>query len=274
MLPTFLIIGAQKAGTTALWQYVRTHPQVFMPEEKEVAYFGGAWSRGLAWYESFFADAGDAVARGEAATDYSKCHRFRVPERIKSLIPDVKLIYLLRHPLERMYSQYLYMRETGRETRPITQAFLEDLDYLHTSRYAYQLERHLECFSREQILLLRSEDLLTNRLATVQRVFEFIGVDPSFVPPNIDRPGNPTRRKDVAHPALERIRQRRLYRAIRAVTPEPLRLLYNRVTGRQLAVGALPALRDLEKRILDALRPDVERLRRYLGPDFDGWGLL
>src|SRR6266568_8270036 len=120
-LPNFLIVGAMKSGTSSLWSYLRSHPQVFMPDMKEPMFFVEKknWSKGLDWYRGLFDDAGEAVAIGEASQPYTMAHSFPgVPGRIVSLIPDVKIIYVLRHPVERMRSHYLHDRVIGTETRP------------------------------------------------------------------------------------------------------------------------------------------------------------
>src|SRR5215210_7255111 len=108
-LPDFLVIGAMKAGTTTLYNHLRGHPDIFMTSYKEPEFFVAekTWGRGTAWYQRLFADAPDAARLGEASTSYSKCTEFTgVPERIHSLIPDVQLLYVLRHPIARIESMY------------------------------------------------------------------------------------------------------------------------------------------------------------------------
>ncbi|MGH2725476.1 MAG: sulfotransferase family protein, partial [Actinomycetota bacterium] len=90
-VPTFIVIGAMKAGTTSLWRYLRSHPQISMPEEKELDYFIAEknWTRGRDWYVSRFAGAGDAIAVGEASPEYALAHAYPgVPGRMAELIPD------------------------------------------------------------------------------------------------------------------------------------------------------------------------------------------
>ena len=104
MLPNFLVIGAMKSGTTSFAHYLGSHPQVFMTKDKEPAFFNrpDSFDGGLEWYSSLFAGAGGALARGEASTDYAKYPRFRgVPEWIAAAVPEMRLLYLVRHPIER-----------------------------------------------------------------------------------------------------------------------------------------------------------------------------
>ena len=272
MLPTFLVIGAMKAGTTSLWEYLGSHPDVFMAEEKELNFFSGQWSRGLEWYESHFEAAQGFKAIGEISPSYAMVHYFPAPERIASVIPDAKLIYVLRDPIERMVSAYLHWVAEGREQRPIDQAFQEDLNYLHMSRYAYQLEQFLEHFPRERILLVLSERLRDARSATMDEIFRFIGVDParaSGAGPERHR----TADKRVRTPEAERRRETRLYRAAARIAPEPLKRLHHRMTTRPVADYATLSP-ELEARIKEALAPDVARLREFLPASFDGWGIV
>jgi len=169
-----------------------------MSSPKELKFFVAErnWTKGLEWYESRFAQSGDAVAIGEASPIYSMAHAFAgVPERIASLIPDAKLIYVMRHPIERMKSHYLHRVAHGSERRPVERALRESTGYLNTSRYAYQLEQYLEWFPREQIMLIRSEELRDRRLHTLQRVFGFLNIDTGWVPLNLQSESHKTDEK-------------------------------------------------------------------------------
>src|SRR5688572_24468381 len=111
MLPNFFIIGAMKAGTTSLWQYLRRHPEIFMSKLKEPGYFTEElrWDQGIEWYRSLFDDAGSARAVGEASTSYTKWPRFAgIPARMHALVPEARLIYLVRDPGDRIRSHYIH----------------------------------------------------------------------------------------------------------------------------------------------------------------------
>jgi hypothetical protein len=277
-LPTFLLIGAMKTGTTSLYQYLRTHPQVFMPDLKEVMFFDPRhrWDRGLEWYARQFAPAGpDAVALGEASTSYTKFPVVEgVPERIGSVLPDVRLIYIVRDPIERMRSHYLYALSRGKESRPIERAFAEDPSYLDISRYAMQLEQYEPHFRREQLRLLDSRDLKHRRAETLRDVYRFIGVDDTFLPDVIDREfyRSDERRMPGAYtPALRRMPR---LRALSRRTPDRIRTLARRASSERVDVERGRISDALRSRLEDELRDDVRRLRAYMPPDFDGWGLL
>jgi hypothetical protein len=221
-LPTFLIIGAQRAGTTSLFTNMRRHPEVVGPRSadtsiawwKELHFFDENYWRGTDWYRAFFpltarGRLSDSLGRrlicGEA-TPYYLFHP-AVPERVAATLPDVRLIALLRNPVERAYSHYQLMRLTGREHLSFADAIeaedrrLEDVTdellrdqpsvgehgnrrhhehrhraYVGRGLYAEQLERWFEHFPRDQLLVLRSEDLLTRPDAKYEEVFAFLGV--------------------------------------------------------------------------------------------------
>ena len=276
-LPTFLVIGAPKAGTTSLHDHLRRHPDVFMPTRKEPNFFSddAAWAEGVASYARLFRHAGRASAVGEASTSYSRYpHVPAVPERIAQLLPEVRLVYVVRHPIARMVSQYRFRRAKGWERRSIDDALSNDDAYLAPSRYAMQLERYLQSFPLEQMLVIRSEDLLTDPLTTVATVFGFVGVDPAAAGPLPD-----TRLNTSEASALRR-------------GPDRLRRMIRRVPGYRRAVDSLPsAVRssvtapfadrsgsavapspEVDARLRTVLRADVERLERSLGRDLS-WDL-
>lgn len=276
MLPNFLVIGALKGGTTSLYEYLRAHPDVFMSEPKELRFFVEQhnWGEGLAWYERHFDAAGNATAVGEASPAYTIRTSFPgVPARIGGVIPRAKLIYVMRHPIDRMKSHYLQRLIDGTETRPAERAFLEDLDYLHTSRYAFQLEEYLERFPREQILLLVSEDLRDRREQTIRRAFDFLGVDPTAVPDALAGEHNVSARQTVPVLPVARARRNPVYRAVARLAPAPVRRWYGGLTRRALTIDQIALSPSLEARIADALRPDIEQLRALMDDGFDGWGL-
>ena len=107
-----------KSGTSSLRDYLRDHPEVFIPPEEELHYFveGINWKQGLDWYRARFADAGDAIAVGEKSPTYTMHPEHPgVPERIAALLPEVRLIYVVRHPIERIKSHYVHQFERGQE---------------------------------------------------------------------------------------------------------------------------------------------------------------
>jgi hypothetical protein len=212
MLPNFIVIGAAKAGTTALYWYLAEHPAVFMSPVKETNYFaygldaGGRLVYGdpdvhrfpvksLGDYEQLFANVGGATAIGEASPIYLECPQ--AAGRIRERLPGARIICSLRQPVERAYSDYLmYLRRRGRRFDPARELSATagwarpDSRWMQVSRYAQQLERYFEAFPREQIHVLLIDDFKPSPLGAVQDVYRFVSVDPSFAP-DFDTPHAP-----------------------------------------------------------------------------------
>lgn len=275
--PTFLIVGAQKAGTTSLWAYLRTHPQVFLSAVKEPGFFCEeiAWSRGPEWYAQLFADAGDAVAVGEASTYYTMYPYFAgVPERMASMVPDLRIIYVVRDPIARMRSAYVQLLEEGSERRPMREALVLDSRYVTLSRYAFQLEQYRDWFPEAHILVLTAEELRDHRDGSLQRVCRFLGVDDQAT---LDSGGhhNVSAGKRAPRPAgrvLHRIATDE--RVPGSVRRRMLQALRSSVATRPIGAEELVVDDDLRSRLAALVRDDVDRLRKWMDPSFDGWGLL
>jgi hypothetical protein len=275
-LPNFLIIGAMKSGSTTLYNHLRDHPRAFLTSYKEPEFFVAekTWSRGLAWYEGLFADAGDALAVGEASTAYTKFTEFRgVPARISSVVPDARLIYILRQPIERIRSMYEHMVLTGRERRPIDEAVVNDSMYIGPSLYAANIRRYLDYFPLEQLHVVLTDDLEQDLVGTMSRVTDFLSLPPeeTFVPvPRTDLKTSerrPDRRlktwlrdSPTAYRAFE-VLPGSVRKGLRAVTSRP-------PSGNRPQLGA-----DAERRLLERLEPDLADLGDILGPRFATWGL-
>jgi hypothetical protein len=287
MLPNFLIIGAQKAGTSSLYRYLRDHPQIFMSDLKEPDFFVEErnWSLGRAWYEQLFASAGDALAVGEASTSYTMYPMYGgVPQRIAEMIPDVRLVYLIRDPIERMRSDYLHYRnlrdgalarlKLDRETDPPERALLSKPHYLQTSCYALQIERYLAHFPREHLLVITSEMLRRRRLDILKRIFAFLGVDPEWNPATLHEEFNRTADARAPTEWARAVRRVPGYGAFARLIPLGVKRMAKQrllITGIDREEGEIPD--SLRRLLRERLREDVERLRRYVDEDLDGWGM-
>jgi hypothetical protein len=275
MLPNFLIIGAMKGGTTSLYHYLRDHPQVFMPSVKEPMFFAGNWRRGLEWYESLFDGARDSVAVGEASANYTKYpHIPEVPARIANLLPGVRLLYLVRNPVDRMISEYHHRIAKGWDhgEASLEEALLEDQSYCDFSRYAMQIDQYLEHVSREQLLVLRSEDLKNDRARTLSRVYKFLGVDSSWQPSDLWQDFHTSAEQRPRRPVDFAFRKIPGYRTLASVAPLSLKRVKYRLTTKK--APPKPTLSDGARRELEhRLREDVQRLYQWMEKDFMGWGI-
>jgi hypothetical protein len=277
-LPTFLVIGAMKAGTTSLWHQLRSHPQIYMPEVKELHYFSNAprLARGVEWYRAQFADApGEVLAVGEASTNYTKYPRLTgTAARIAGLIPDVRLVYLVRDPISRMRSHYLHVVHGHGERRPFPVAVREDPEYLDISRYRTQIDQYLAHFQASQLLVITAEELRDRGAVTMGRVLEFIGVERrrDALPPSSERHRSADKR--VPTELSTRVRHLPGYSLVRRATPPALRRVVRRTTTRPVATTVDTSVPDdLRREIEEQLRDEVAGLRPFLGATFDGWGI-
>lgn len=186
MKPNFLVIGAARSGTTSLFQYLDAHPDVYMSQVKELNFFSNEkyWEKGLDWYEKNFpVKEGQYKAVGEVSPSYTKAPFTEdVVKRIHDYVPDAKLIYIVRNPVQRCISHYLHRVQRGYETRQFSEILksLENESFMAQGRYHYQLQRYLERFPREQILVLSFEEFSRNTADSVADIYRFIGVDPAF----------------------------------------------------------------------------------------------
>jgi hypothetical protein len=246
-----------------------------MPTTKEPNFFvvEGNWHLGVRWYEHLFEGGRDALARGEASVSYSAYpSRAGVPLRVANLLPDVRLIYLVRHPVERMLSA---LRMDIRLGNPIQGSFEQQLltrrYYVDISRYSMQIEQYLECFPRDRLLVIKSETLRSQPVASLDRIYEFIGVDPSAVSGDGGREWH--RGDDREKRRIEAtIRHLPGYGLLAKMAPGPVRRLKSQLMTRRPPQP--PTVSEETKHELeDRVREDVRRLYAYMGPDFDGWGI-
>ena len=185
-MPDFLIIGAMKSGSTSLSQILTSHPDIFIPPEKELQYFSRdhKFNQGEEYYRNFFKNASNCQLIGEASTCYSRWpHYPHATERIAKRLPNVKLIYLMRHPVERAYSHYghLMQERTMYQTGDILtfeEMVEQDKEITNTSLYMMQINRYLTTFSQKQMLFLTLDELKSSPTIFFQRVQDFLGITP------------------------------------------------------------------------------------------------
>ena len=295
-MPDFLVIGAARAGTTALYEALRQHPELCLSREKETNYFGYAGTtpatKGpgaefinnaitrLEDYKEQFSAARPGQTLGEICPLY--LYEEPAPGNIRAAVPDAKLIAILRNPIDQAWSHYLYARHNAIEPEP---DFVRALDleeerlaagwqplfgYSRFPRYGEQLARYLALFPREQILILDYADWRADSRAVQAEICRFIGVSDDFeatVGDAVNAGGAPKHRwlqellmrpNPLTAPA--RILPVAWRRAIRDV-------LARRNTGNErltMPEAARPILRD-------RLRDDVDALSELLGHDYSRW---
>lgn len=277
MLPSFLVIGGMKCGTSALYSHLIKHPSIFLPK-KNIDFFNDEyWSKGQEWYRSFFPEdktAGKII--GEISTEYTKApHRAHAPERIAETLPNVRLIYLVRHPIKRMISQYIHCVSNLSESRPIQLALMPSIDnpYLNISLYYMQIELYLNHYNKENILILKSEDLLEHPQDTLDKIFEFIGA-PRIG--NIEKvlvhTRDEKRRWNTIGRYIRRSQKRyNLFSYYQKRLPRHVAELLLWASSQPVNVSELP--KSLLHDLIEHIKFDSEKLYTFVGPSFKHWEL-
>lgn len=295
-IPDFLIIGAARSGTTAIYSYLRQNPSIFMPSSKEPNFFAfdpedlhfsgpGAdyvnnSVNSAAAYCALFADAPDKAVCGEASPLY--LYSKIAPRRIRSLMPKARMVAVLRNPIDQAFSHYNYAQKQRIEPIDDFAAALEAEEqrladgwqplfgYSRFPRYAEQLSRFYEEFDREQILVRTYEDFLMAPEKLLMEISGFIGADTSFQPDLTYKPnagGVPKSRlfQDFL------MKPNPITGAIAKVVPQELRLrIRDHLSSFNLKrEDAMPtrARAILRERLL----PEIERLETLIDRDLSHW---
>jgi hypothetical protein len=298
--PTFFMVGAARSGTTSMYEYLRQHPEIYMPSTvagKEPSYFCdlvAPWASRYRDYDSYvslFAKGRGRTAVGDASTNY-----LVAPEsagRIRERYPQAKIVMILRNPAERAYSLYRYICNWGFEDAPTFEKglareasrlgnarFMKDWQllyhaflYYHSGLYAEQVSRYLEVFPREQVHVLLFDDLKNDALAAVRGVYRFLGVDAEFEP-DLD-PRNASQfplsvklqafvsRRWNGNPLYPRTPIRR-----RDKMHYPIAMSINAMLGQYRKERMRPETR---RALLDRFRPDIVKTAPLIGRSLDRW---
>jgi Sulfotransferase domain len=274
-LPSFLVIGAQRAGSTLLHCVLDSHPEVFVPyRRKEIHYFDVHFDRGVQWYRTFFPsldEAGQYRAIGEVTPDY--LFEPRAPRRIHELLPNCRLIVSLRNPVNRAYSSYLYSVRSRNERRSFAEVMAQDADVLQRGFYSEQLERYLHYFPRELLLILIHEEIVSSPREQLQRIADFLGLQKGWDDPDA------LMRERVNTSDIPRFRTAFAYaRRVGALLTRSdvdwvVRLAKRsglpKMFGRQAVFP--PLAPEHRRKLQDLYRPEIEALEALLGRELPSW---
>jgi hypothetical protein len=294
--PQFVVIGAARSGTTALYQYLSQHPRIFLTEPKEPHYFALAGTtpaftgpgdrqtiNRLAVtdreaYRQLYRDARPDQVRGEGSV--STMYYPEAITRLREEVPDARLLCMLRDPVDRAFSAYGFMRTRGWEPCPTFEEALDDeprrieagwhhiWHYTAMGRYGEQLRRVYDAFPPEQLLVLRHEDLVSDPDGVLGRIHGFLGVPAlrSTDRPDPHRSGEPrsrllSRMVSTHHPVK---------RLVSPVVPQALRRRLRReITRRNLVRTSYRD--DTRRRLVAGFAPDLEVVRELTGLDVSAW---
>jgi len=184
VLPSIIGIGAQRSGTTWIYEMLKAHPQICMSPEKEVNFFNYHYHNGIRWYEKFFEDCHKDKKIGEYSPTYLSDDP--VAERIHQTVPDARLIISLRNPVDQIYSRYLYRVSRQRYEGSFENVLKEDSSLIENALYYKHIEKFLARFDRNQILILIYEDLSNDAAGFLQSIYRFLDIDINFVPLNLN----------------------------------------------------------------------------------------
>ncbi|MDJ0798482.1 MAG: sulfotransferase [Calothrix sp. MO_167.B12] len=295
MIPNFLIIGAQKAGTTALWHYLNQHPQIYMSPVKEPGFFDFEGEKpnfsgpgdaelynhvvtDIEEYRQLFQGAANEIAIGEATTWY--LYSQKAPERIKHYIPDVKLIVILRNPVDRAYSSFMHAIRDEREPLDFAKALGEEeirinqnWEYLWRYKqmgfYSIQLKCYFDNFDISQIKVYLYEDLNNNPAELIKDIFQFLDVDDTFMPEVFTRLNISGTRKNKTIDALLNT-ENPVRNFLRPILPVRLRKNIANYLRTQNSLKPQCPL-DIQKELIEVFREDILELQNLIQRDLSKW---
>lgn len=275
-LPDFLIIGTLKSASSSVFYWLGNEPAVALPSEKEPNFFSveDRWERGTMWYSQLFPNRPPGVLTGEASTSYTDPKRAElVAARVLSVVPHARLICVLREPVERARSHYRHEVQRGRESRPFRHAATPGSGYVERGRYAECLAPYLDQVPREQLCVVRTEDLGDGAGPAWAKVLEHLGLEARGIVKGSQARHNITEVKgQYSKPALALFERGWLRRG--SSLPKPLRRV-----GRRLLLRDGDRYRDLLASSSEPIPEDSaailaesrHRLEDLLGPGAPTW---
>jgi hypothetical protein len=292
--PNFFIVGAPRCGTTAMYEYLRQHPDVFMPYRKEPVFFGSDLTKRQppmtkAGYLDLFRPGAGHARRGEATVWY--LYSQTAPAEIREFATDPRIIIMLRNPVDMMYSLHSQLffsanedladfgeaiaaeedRRNGRRMPPRARR-PEGLQYRACGRYASHVRRYLEAFGPDAVQVIIYDDFSADAAASYRQTLEHLGVDPAFRPDFsvVNRSKAPRSRR------LQQLTYAPWFMRTTARLPKPVNHVIRRSLKR-LNFKEQPRTtldQQLRARLTVEMAPDVEALGKLLGRDLSGWSRL
>lgn len=295
VMPNFLILGAAKTGTTSIYRYLKQHPEIYMSPakeprffifENEILNFNGIGDEvetaktTLQEYQQLFANVTTQKAIGEATTMY--LWSSKAPQRIEHHLRDVKLIAILRDPVDRAYSNYLHLRQAKREPLASFSAAIQQEPqriqdrwwpfwyYKDQGFYYRQLQRYYTLFDRDRIKIYLYEDLKTEPIKLLQDIFAFLEVDDRFIPDLTTKV-----RKSYAVPKNQAL-QSLVYRPsflksfLKPLLPDKIRQqIINRINQKNLVKPQVS--KQFRRELIAEYREDILQLQELIDRDLSSW---
>lgn len=299
-LPTFLIVGVQKAGTTSIYGYLKQHPQVYMSPIKETNFFGTDWEKKKeekreenlntgkrrkidSWekYCELFLNVQDEIAIGEVSPNYFDNYQTS-SKMILRYVPDVNMIAILRNPVDRAYSDYLMHLRDGINVGKIRSLSEQAKFHAHTSStikkgfYYAPVKHYFDTFGQEKLKIILYDDLCKDSLGVMQEIYQFLGVDDKFNPDTSKRQQTATIPKNQA---LNNLLQTK--NPIRKAVSSTLKLLMPLEMRQKLRSSLIklnsggkelmPLSLEERKLLTDLYREDILKLQDLIQKDLSSW---
>lgn len=280
----FVGIGASKCGTTWLGHMLEGHPQLCMSEPKEVHFFNDRvsfrsflkphYQNGIEWFQKFFVHCHPSKKKGEITPRY--CTDPVAAARIKEHNPDIKIIYCLRSPVDRIWSHYQFASHfVGKEDRDIMTAIREEPEYLHMSKYFANLSVYRELFSDDQIFIIWFEDIQKRPGELLSEIYSFLGVDPNFQPEKMNKKSNAARVSRFVH--LQKWIRKTNYvlismgmaGLIKRMKRAGLNEFVTMINSKPLVKKPIPE--EAKNYIIEHVRDDVNQLEKLFNKDLSHW---
>jgi hypothetical protein len=269
--PDFIVVGAMKSGTTTLHEQLARQPGIAMSRPKEPNFFSDdpVYARGIGWYESLFRTDATAIVRGESSTHYAKLPTYpRTVERMVRALPDLKIVYLMRHPIERLVSHYWHERLERGILTSIDQAVDCNPELIDYGRFAMQIEPYLDAYGPERVFPLFLERVAIEPQGELDRLCSFLGLeaspfwDPALKPQNVGT--ERMRRSEFRHavvnaPVLAPIRRKLVPKSVSDWAKG-----FWRVKRERPRIS-----HEVENRLVETFDEDLARLGSWLGVELD-----
>jgi len=271
-----IIIGAMKAGTTSLFNYLAQHPQIAPCSEKEPNFFSHHYEKGMDWYLSLWKkQETDNKILLEASTNYAKFPSFaKSSENIADFAQkhgvSLKFIYVLRNPINRLESQYTY--SFARWTSKTLEERLQHGHIIHVSRYAQQLDRYWDYFNPNDFLLLDFDDLKNNTGELLRNICLFLNIDPDFDFSGLRKIHNKSEGKIVTRPIENLYRKYPYLETFAKIFPKKFKLFIQRIFFYEKISKKFKLTDQQKQHVYDELKDDMARLHKKYGVDIKKWG--
>ena len=268
-LPNTLLVGAAKAGTTSLCRDLERHPDIYMYPSKETHFFSFRYDKGIDYYQSLFRPNGQPIVM-EASPEYStRGHTQRSADRIAEHIPDARIIYMVRHPLRRLESEYVQELANGLDPLPFSKAIF-DWNLIEGSLYQKNYQIFADKFGPENIHVLFFEDYLAEKEAALSDLMAFLNVTDK---PDVSAPRKATNTRDekvIDPPLLKTLRELPLFERAKHLVPDGVKLALKKHISRTVEAETTWDT-DVLNAIMPSIRNDAQVFLPRYGKDMGFW---